>query len=166
LKTVRTKVLEGSNPSHSVIIKGKLLSIKRKEFIYSKTLKFLKLLRIYSKTKNDVIKITFLNKSKSLDSEEFGLFYFTSRKALKGKLESIHEIEINNFNLKSYKNLCTTLFHELVHLKQYINRQIIHVERKNKIYVYWKNKLIPNNFFPWEEEASKLEKMYWKNKKL
>lgn len=166
LKTVRTKVLEGSNPSHSVIVKGKLLSIKRKEFIYNKTLKFLKLLRIYSKTKKDVIKITFLNKSKSLDSKDFGLFYFTPRKTITGELEAIHEIEINNFNLRSNKSLCTTLFHELVHLKQYITRQISHIEKNEEICIFWRNKKVPDDCFPWEEEAFKLENFYWKSKML
>ena len=69
------------------------------------------------------------------------------------------EFEITLRKGMSYKDLVTTLLHEMVHVKQYARKELI---QKNVGEYRWKGVAISKNIsyanLPWEKDAYKMEK--------
>jgi hypothetical protein len=77
--------------------------------------------------------------------------------------DTIRDYEIEIDKSLSIKNLILTLAHEMVHVKQYYNREMVAVGWR------WKNAMVKNDtpYFelPWEKEAYKMQakvaKAFW-----
>ena len=152
----------------NIIISG--YSERKAKNIRAKVEKYLKLLRIHSKLKNHTICI----KGSDEISDDYGCFYVPISRREESKISSCHEITLYKQNIKSSYMFLRTIFHELVHLRQYVKGQLVWYRFSCNSYLkaVWKKKLvgkvceIDHWDQPWEIEAHALEDRFWKEGKL
>ena len=101
-------IVEGYSP-----VKTKNIKIKIE--------KYLKLLRIYSKLNDHTIYL----KGTEEKSENYGCFDVPISRKEDDKTVKFLEIKIYKNSIKSQYMFLRTIFHELVHLKQYVKGELV-----------------------------------------
>jgi len=143
---------------------------KKKKYLIRKVEAYIKLL-VISGVDDHYLSISIKKKMKK---DDLGAFLLQSVRRESDDIDTHHRIELNANILGNRYYLLKTLFHEMVHMRQYITRELIWVRWNSNSYIraIWKKKNVGRiediNYWeqPWEVEAHELDRKYWEERKL